>query len=191
MAEDVLETARAEGLDGPMDWIGHSQGGRVSLAALGAHPEAVNSVVLLDIAPGPIDSRKSDGAKVLDTLLLASDRVAERKELRAFLLGRGLSPALADWLMMNVVEQDGMFCWRFDRTALARLHVRLNDEDLWPIVESGKAPIRCIRASRAPYVTASDITRFEKAGCRVDTVEAGHYVHVEALDAILDLLAGG
>jgi pimeloyl-ACP methyl ester carboxylesterase len=188
MAEDVLETARAEGFDGPLDFVGHSQGGRVSLAALGAHPDAVKSVVLLDIGPGPIDSRKSESAKVLDTLLLAPDCAPERKELRAFLIGRGLSPALADWLMMNVEVRDGLYCWRIDRTALGRLHVRLNDENLWPIVERARAPIRCIRGARAHYVTDRDVERFEKAGARVDTVSSGHYVHVEALDELIGLL---
>ncbi|MGA9520410.1 MAG: alpha/beta fold hydrolase [Myxococcaceae bacterium] len=190
MARDVLETARAEGFSGPLDFVGHSQGGRVSLAALGAAPEEVGQVVLLDIGPGPIDSRKSESARVLDLLLLAPDSAKERRELRAFLLDRGLSPSLTDWLMMNVVHENGEYRWRIDRTSLGQLHVRLNSEDLWPVVEKFGGRIRCIRGARAHYVTDADKERLERAGCRVDTVQSGHYVHVEALDAILDLLTG-
>ncbi len=190
MARDVVETARAEGFSGPLDFVGHSQGGRVSLAALNDAPESVGDVVLLDIGPGPIDSRKSESARVLDLLLLAPESSSERQELRSFLVDRGLSPALADWLMMNVVHENGVYRWRIDRTALGQLHVRLNREELWPVVERFGPRIRCIRGARAPYVTDPDAERMRRSGCRVDTVQSGHYVHVEALDDILALLTG-
>ncbi|MFL5346263.1 MAG: alpha/beta fold hydrolase, partial [Hyalangium sp.] len=46
LARDVLETARAQGFSGPLEWVGHSLGGRVSLAASLASPSDVASVAL-------------------------------------------------------------------------------------------------------------------------------------------------
>lgn len=190
MARDVLETARAEGLDGPLEIVGHSLGGRVALAATLVAPEQVEKVVLLDISPSPIHTAVSESGKVLDLLLQAPASASDRKELRDALTSRGLSAALADWLMMNVVNENGSYRWRFDREALRDLHARVNQEDLWEAVERPGANVSCIRGGRSPYVSDSDVQRLERAGCWVETLpNAGHYVHVEALDALLDLLS--
>src|SRR5690349_2090255 len=54
LARDVVDTLEAQGFTGPVDWVGHSLGGRVSLAASLESSEHVRSVALLDIAPGPV-----------------------------------------------------------------------------------------------------------------------------------------
>ncbi|HSP78563.1 MAG TPA: alpha/beta hydrolase, partial [Myxococcaceae bacterium] len=59
VAGDVVETARAAGLTGPLELVGHSLGGRVSLAASLRFPEQVASVTLLDISPSPIPTALS------------------------------------------------------------------------------------------------------------------------------------
>ncbi|MFN7133834.1 MAG: alpha/beta fold hydrolase, partial [Myxococcales bacterium] len=101
----------------------------------------------------------------------------------------GLSDALTDWLLMNLVREDEGFRWRFDRRALAELHPRVNREDLWPVVERHGARVRCIRGALAPYVTGADVERFRANGCRVDTLEgAGHFVHVDRPAELLSLL---
>src|SRR4051794_18631186 len=56
MAHDVLETAQAEGLSGPLELVGHSLGGRVALGAALVAPEKLARVDLLDITPSPIAS---------------------------------------------------------------------------------------------------------------------------------------
>jgi esterase len=188
----VAETIRAEGLAAPVSLVGHSIGGRVALEVLSAEPSLVRDIALLDITPGPIDDRLSASRRVLEVLLRAPDEAADRRELRAFLIGGGLSPPIADWLTMNVRHEDGRARWTFDRRALDRLQARISADDLWPIVEEATVPIRCIRGGRSRYVQEADVARFEAAGCRVDTLlEAGHDVHVEALDGLVALLSAG
>ncbi|MBX5480253.1 MAG: alpha/beta hydrolase [Myxococcaceae bacterium] len=192
MGRDVIETARAAGFEGPLDLVGHSLGGRVALAAALAAPEEVAQVVLLDIGPGPIDGDTSESGRVLDVLIQAPALAAERRTLRQFLMDHGLSGALADWLMMNVEPKDGGYGWRFDRAALRTLHARVNREDLWPALRSRPSTlsVSVIRGGRSPYVSHAEAKRMEQAGWRVFTLpEAGHYVHVDALEALLDRLA--
>ena len=161
-----------------------------TLAATLVAPEQVEKVVLLDISPSPIHTAVSESGKVLDLLLQAPASASDRKELRDALTSRGLSAALADWLMMNVVNEHDVYRWRFDREALRDLHARVNQEDLWEAVERPGANVSCIRGGRSPYVSDADVQRLERAGCWVETLpNAGHYVHVEALDALLDLLS--
>jgi pimeloyl-ACP methyl ester carboxylesterase len=193
LARDVLETARAKGYTGAVDFVGHSLGGRVSLAASLLAPQDVASVALLDIAPGPIASRLSESGNVLDVLLLAPTSAESRRAMRAELTGHGLSEPLADWLVMNLMPTpEGGVTWRFDRHALERLHRKTNSVDLWPAVERPGARVRCIRGGRSHYVTDADKARLEAAGCPVATLpQARHYVHTEEPQALLRWLMEG
>jgi esterase len=169
--------------------VGHSLGGKVGLAAAAQAPERLSEIVLLDIAPGATDPPRLGSARVLDILQAAPEQAPDRRSMREFLLGRGLSAPLADWLLMNLEPADGGYRWRFDRAALAAFHDRFNREDLWPVVEARRLPIRCIRGGRSNHVTDADVARFRAAGCRVDTIpDSGHDVHAEALDPLLALL---
>jgi pimeloyl-ACP methyl ester carboxylesterase len=189
LGADVLAAAAAAGFAPPLTLVGHSLGGRVALAAAALAPAQIAEVILLDIAPGPVDPAATETRRVLDVLLAAPAEAADRREVRAFLIGRGLSPALADWLLMNLRPVEGGFRWRIDRQALAALHDRFNREDLWPVVESRTVPVRCVRGARSSYVSEADARRLQAAGCTVDTLEgAGHYVHVDALEALVDAL---
>lgn len=192
LARDVLETVRAKSYGRPADFVGHSLGGRVSLAASQLAPEEVASIALLDIAPGPIASRLSESGNVLDVLLLAPASAENRRAMRAELTGHGLSESLSDWLVMNLVPTpEGGVTWRFDRHALELLHRKTNSVDLWPAVERPGANVRCIRGGRSHYVTDADKARMEAAGCPVATLpNARHYVHIEEPQELLRWLMG-
>jgi pimeloyl-ACP methyl ester carboxylesterase len=191
LAADVFDTVRAEGLSLPADVVGHSLGGRVALAGSLTASEQVRSVTLLDISPSPIPTNSSESGAVLRVLLEAPAQAPDRKTLRSWLLAHGLSEHLSDWLLMNVAPSSaGGYAWTFDRAALDRLHARVNQEDLWAAVEDSKAPVRCIRGGKSSYVSEEDAARMTRAGCPVETLEgAGHYVHVQALAALVDLLS--
>ncbi len=191
MGRDVLARARGAGFEGPLELVGHSLGGRVSLAASLAEPQSVSAVSVLDITPGPIPTESSESHSVLQRLRQAPDGVAERRELRDFLIGTKLSAPLTDWLMMNVEEREGRYHWRFDREALHRLHLRVNPEDLWAAVERPGARVQCVRGGRSAYVSEGDVERMQRAGCPVTTIPGvGHFLHVEATDAVLDAVVG-
>ena len=189
LARDVLLLAHALKLGRPLRLVGHSLGGRVALAAAKLDPEAVSEVVLVDIAPGPVVLARRD--PVLERLLAAPDRVPRREDAKRFLVDGGVPGPVADWLVMNLVHDDdrGDYAWRIDRAAMAELSRRTNAEDLWEVVEAGKLKVRLIRGGASAYTSDDDADRFRAAGVPVDTVRgAGHFVHVDAPDLLLDLL---
>lgn len=190
LADAVVESMDALGTAWPIDWVGHSLGGRVALAAARGEPGCASSITLLDIAPGPIDPASSLSRAALDALLAAPDEAVDRAALRVPLLATGMSPGTADWLLTNVVRVGDRVRWRFDRAALDRLHDRVSHDDLWPVVEGGALPVRCLRGGRSRYVTDADVDRLRAAGGLAETIaEAGHDVHVDSPDRVVDWLA--
>ena len=195
LARDVAETVAAAEFGPTATVLGHSLGGRVALAWWRLAPAAVGDLTLLDIAPGPIEAARSSSRRVLDVLLTLPPEAPDRRTFKTLLVDGGLTAAIADWVLMNV-DCDAQGCrWRVDRGALAALNARVNDDDLWPAVEARAAAgrvTRCIRGDRSAYVRDQDVARYEAAGVHVDTITgAGHDLHIEAPDAVLDIVAPG
>jgi esterase len=190
LARDVAESVAADNPAGaPAGVLGHSLGGRVALAWARLFPAALTDIVLLDIAPGPLESARSSSRRVLDVLLAAPEQAEDRRTFRRLLIERGLEAPVADWVLMNLDCDGGPCRWRIDRRALSALHDRVNQDDLWPVVEARRLPIRCVRGARSPYVRDEDVARLQAAGCPVDTIpDAGHDLHVERPEAVLDRL---
>lgn len=190
VASDVLETARDAQLAGPLELVGHSLGGRLALVASSLPGAQVSRLTLLDITPGPIPPEVSESGQVLEVLLRAPPRADSRGQLRQVLLADGLTPALADWLLMSVEPEPsgGGIHWKIDRASLDRFQRRVNPQDLWPLFEGASMPRLCVRGGRSPYVREADVARMRAAGARVETLDAGHYVHVDALPDLLQLL---
>jgi pimeloyl-ACP methyl ester carboxylesterase len=194
LARDVLVSMGQLRL-GRADLIGHSLGGRVALAACLAAPARIGDVTLLDIAPGPVEPTRgpdrTDSPTALAALLAAPDSAASRDEMRAA-LAPAAPPMIVEWLLQNLVPDGARYVWRIDRRALAALHTRVNQDDLWPAVEAAppERAFREIRGGRSPYVSDADAARLRAAGARVDTLPgAGHFVHVDAFAPLLALLA--
>ncbi|MCG5053573.1 MAG: alpha/beta fold hydrolase [Myxococcales bacterium] len=188
VARAVLATASL--LPHPLRLVGHSLGGRVALACARVAPERVADVVLLDIGPGPIDTRTSESRQVLHIMMQAPDEADDRQVFRSFFLGKGLSAPLTEWILMNLRLDQGLYRWRIDRRALDALHETFTQDDLWPVVESGEVPVHCALGERSRYVSAAEAQRLRAAGCDVHVLPgAGHYVHVDALGPLVDWLA--
>ena len=189
VAADAEETAWAEGLRGPILWVGHSLGGKVALAAARRGAARMRGVGLIDIGPGRVPAAEAGSGQVADVLCAAPERSSTRREMREWLSSR-LPPALADWLAMNLVPSGGGFAWRVDREALRRAHAAMLSEDLWDVVLGRRVPIRCARGGSSPYLPEADAQRLEANGCPVATFPgAGHFLHVDALEPLVAWLA--
>lgn len=188
IARDVLALADSAVGDEQVAVVGHSMGGRVALQARLLAPERVSSVAILDISPGPIEPRVGSLEPVLDALLSAPDRAGSRDEMRQTLTGSGLSRPLADWLLMNLMSDDrGGLTWRFDRQALRALYFNSRDNDFWDAVSLG--PTVAVRGGGSAFVSDEELARLEELGASVHTLPgAGHFLHVDAQEALLDVL---
>lgn len=186
MAEDVLQTLDALGWD-RVRLVGHSLGGRVGLVMRGLQPDRIEMLDLLDITPGPIATTDAD--RVLEALLAAPPHASDREAMAAPFRERGLPEPLVEWLLMNLDRDGDRVKWRVDRRALESFHLGFRSADLWPSVQADPKRTRALLGGRSKYVSAADRARFESLGVPVEVVEgAGHFVHAERPDAVVDWL---
>lgn len=189
LGDDLVETARAHGVEGPLRIVGHSLGGRVALAAALAHPGEVGEITLLDITPAPI-TREVGTREVLEIFAAAPATASSRDEMRAHFAEHGMSTFLTEWLLTNLVREGEVLKWRLDREALRGLHERVVGADLWDAVGSGPA-VSCIRGGDSSFVSDDELRRLAALGCKVATVPgAGHYLHFTHTTEVVELLAG-
>jgi esterase len=192
LAADVLATTRALDVPAPVRLVGHSLGGRVALRAGLLEPSAVAHITLLDISPSPLKPG-GETAAVVDALVRAPDVARSRDEFRVFFRAAGLADEVTDWLLLNLAREGDVVRWRIDRGALAALHRRIADEDLWAAVERPRPySLHCVRGGLSPYVDEGTARRLLAAGCPVDTIAgAGHFLHVEQPIPTLERVLAG
>jgi pimeloyl-ACP methyl ester carboxylesterase len=190
LARSVLDTARDVAGTAPLAIVGHSLGGRVALRACLLDPAAVALVGVLDITPSARHV-SDDTLAALEALERAPAHADTREAFREHFHAAGLSPEMADWLMMNLARDGDGLGWRIERGALRPLAERTAREDLWPAIEGATAYARhCVRGARSGYVSDDDARRLVAAGCSVDTVDAGHWLHVERTADVVGLVGG-
>lgn len=191
MAADVLMLADGLELPRPFSIVGHSLGGRVALQMRLIDPNAIGDITLLDIGPGPLKSHDTNIDGLVQRMLSAPDSTSSRDEMRQHFTSVGLAPALVDWLLMNLWMEKQEYMWRIDRRSLAEFHARSRGVDLWKAVEMPGVITTCIRGGSSDFVSDADAARLEKAGCSVKTIpNAGHFIHIDQPDPLLQLLVG-
>lgn len=204
-----LEALRAS-FEAPVELVlGHSFGGKVVLAWLAAHGEALvaaglRRAIVVDSVPGAgASARASDVTRrVVDALVAAPAWYPDRAGFSRELTHAGLEKGTVDWLAMNVGPakgeggQDG-FAFKLDLDAIRALLRDYLEQDLWSVVESPPAGLvlDVVVGGRSEVLSADDRARLRAAesraggGLRVTEIaEAGHWVHVDAPDAMLAVL---
>ena len=186
MANAVLAATSLHFPNDPVDWVGHSLGGRVALAARQQAPEQVGTIYLLDITPSAIPVASTD--TILESLCALPEQTSSKEDMRAQLENRGVSRPLAEWLLMSGRSTAAGFRWSIDRSRLQEFHSRHRNVDLWDAVRPSPATF-CIRGGLSSYVNPDDIRQFRELGVEVLTVEeAGHFLHSEQPKGVLRAL---
>lgn len=176
--------------------IGHSFGGKVAAAFAATHGD-LERLAMLDSAPGARTSRQGseDTMKVIAMLEAVPRTYARREEFVAEVEGRGFTRMLGEWLAMNLVRTEDVFRMRLD---LSAIHALIDDyfvKDLWPAIEQMSCRVDLVVGGRS---TVFDQTERERASVLADqqpervhlhVIEnAGHWLHVDAPDALLQAL---
>ncbi|MBK8170182.1 MAG: alpha/beta hydrolase [Sandaracinaceae bacterium] len=195
-ADDLLAHAAKHELN-VRGVIGHSFGGKVALAYFQKSPRNLEDIFLIDSLPGARPTaRGSEGTlQTLDVLDAMPKVVPTREAFIATIVEAGLSQAVAQWLAMNLVRAAGEgFTLKLDLSAIRALIRDYFDVDLWPVVEHPPyaAGVHMIIGDTSDVFDASDRKRalsLVNERTTFDVVaNAGHWVHVDAPEAMLALI---
>lgn len=197
-ADDVTELERS--LAKPAGGaLGHSFGGKVVLQWLRSRGDQRSEAWTIDSSPSPAQADRDTTATtaVLRTLDALPRRWESRETFVSALIGAGQPPPIAQWLAMNLRRtDDGGRTFGPDLGVIRDLLEDYARTDDWDVIEAlpEGSTLDVVIGGRSAVFSATDRGRIEslamqKSGVSVHVIErAGHWVHVDATDALVALL---
>jgi pimeloyl-ACP methyl ester carboxylesterase len=200
LANDLYELIKTE-TKGKVILIGHSMGGKTVMRLALKHPEVIEHLVVVDIAPKDYNTFTNyaevtnNHQKILETLkALRPETMSSRKEMDNALKTALPSKQLRQFLLKNVKRNsNGSYYWQLNIDALIN-HLPEIMNGFSQLDEGSKfnaAPVLFIKGEKSPYIkqedTMSIIHYFPQAQI-VTIPHAGHWVHSEQKDLFLKTL---
>lgn len=187
--------------------LGHSFGGKVGielarqLAASENGP--LDQLFVIDSTPGTRkDYRGSSGVRqIIELLMNLPEEFPDRNAFTAWVEERGVSRPIAMWLAMNVrpVPNTTRFEFRIDVRQVRAMMEDYFQHDVWDVLENPPGLIpgqemrtHIIAGGNSEVLDARDLERARLLPhATVDVIpNAGHWVHVDAPDALRELVLG-
>lgn len=180
--------------DDPVALVGHSMGGKAAMVLALRHPELVERLCVVDVAPVDYEGR-SEFAGYIDAMLgLDLGSLEHRRDADAALTEAVPSRTVRSFLLQNLRRgEDGGWSWQPNLEVLGRDLGALGG---WPAAAlEGTAPYDgptlWIGGDRSAYVTddhAAAMDRWFPRNRRVTIKGAGHWVHSEQPQVFTEVL---
>ncbi|KAL7488329.1 hypothetical protein ACHAW6_013900 [Cyclotella cf. meneghiniana] len=208
-ARDVRDALRSSGCVGPVAICGHSLGGRIALrysydlARRSSTSEGdvrlPKQTWILDSVPGRAHPSVRE---VMDAASSVSIPVTSKSHLVETLMDRhGLEKGVAMWMASNLRPIDGGFDWTFDLSVAEELISNFANQEYRSMIEGvvarPDAEVHLVMAGKNAEWTediVQDLRRIPSATSeggkfQMHTLEkAGHWVHVDDLEGLLELM---
>jgi pimeloyl-ACP methyl ester carboxylesterase len=186
MVEDVLEFMQEHGIADPVV-IGHSMGGKVAMNLAVAHPEKIQKLVVVDIAPKQYNLEDYVILKGLNALQL--ENITTRQEADDALAAHVPEPDVRQFLLKNLQRKpEGGFKWKLNLPAISD---NIRNIGL-PLQFEGKyeKPTLFVRGARSNYIRDDDFDGIRKIfpAAEFETLDAGHWVPAEKPREFVDLV---
>lgn len=182
--------ALAAQLGAPDAIIGHSFGGKVALAFGQAH--GTRLLWALDSPPGPGDLESAhEIRRVIAAARALPQPVATRRAVVTHFVDLGVSEGIGRWMTTNITRADDGLRWRFDLDAIEAMLASYFEADLWPLLEApGDAEVHVVRGGASDRWSAASAARLHALPAIHAHLlpGAGHWVHVDAPEALLALI---
>lgn len=196
-ARDVVALATRAGM--PLVAIaGHSFGGKVALevARVGGIA-SLQDVVIIDSTPAAREPQ-AEGDSPLAILRIIEALPAGFDSISSFiaaLMGAGLSRELAQWLASSLEREGQQLRFSLNTGEIRALILDYYAQDLWSVIEKppGETRVHLVIGERSTSFSEADRNRAAQIAAAngrvtVDVLPAGHWVHVDDPEGLLDVL---
>jgi pimeloyl-ACP methyl ester carboxylesterase len=187
MVGDLEKFMEEKGINDPV-LIGHSMGGKVAMNFAVAHPDKVQKLIVVDIAPKPYDMENYVVLKGLNAIEI--DSVTTRQEADEQLARFVDEADVRQFLLKNLQRKpEGGFRWKLNlhaiTTNIARIGLSLQFEGKY------EKPTLFVRGSRSNYVKDHDFDKIRVIfpAAEIETLDAGHWVPAEKPAEFVELVS--
>lgn len=185
MAADLLRFMDERGLK-TASLLGHSMGGKVVMWLALTAPNRVDKLVVADIAP--VSYKHSFEKTILALKALPLTEISNRKQAETLLAETIPELSYRQFLLQNLVLQDGKYCWRVDLDIFHRMASNIaafpNADHLSPY--TGEALF--IAGADSDFVKPGDIKSLFPEAALSTIADAGHWLHIQQPDAFVALV---
>ncbi len=177
MSGDVLELFDENKIDRGM-LLGHSLGGKVAMQFALDHPERIEKLIVVDMAPKhyPVSKDVLDAIQSLDLQTISS-----RKQAEEFLSNKIKDNSTRLLLLKNLYWKGDKLEWKFYKKGIIA-----NIENISGSFATGNrscpSPALFIRGERSDYISDEDFPYIRNLFPRAEFItipSAGHWVHAE------------
>lgn len=186
MAGDLAEVIAAQG--GRAAVLGHSMGGKAAMLLALTVPQAVERLIVADIAPVAYDHDQLSYVRAMQSVDLSS--VRRRSDAEAGLAASVGDPALRAFFLQSLRVGEQGASWKLNLTTLAEQMPHVIG---FPAVRGTyPGPALFVSGALSSYVRAADwpAIRAHFPAARLQVIPgAGHWLHAEAPRAFLGAVA--
>lgn len=188
MSDDILELIHDNYLAtaGKIILLGHSMGGKIAMLFAMQHPELLDKLVVVDVAPKQYPPHHQDVISGLNAVDL--NALKTRKEAEVILSEYISDFGTKQFLLKNLYWKENTenpstpdsFEWRFNLKVIGE---KINEVgEAIPLDVICMTPTLFIRGARSNYIVDEDIKLIQNSfpNSSIETIlDAGHWVHVE------------
>lgn len=189
MVSDLLTFLDQQGLD-KVVLCGHSMGGKVAMLFALLHPERVEKLLVLDIAPITYTHTHAPFLKALQEIDLSS--LASRSEADRMVAKAIPETSTRLFLLQSLVSSDGEFSWRLNLDVLHDFMPQIiGFPDSLVENETSAAPSLFLYGDESDYVpeqSHSLIRRYFTDAHIAPIEQAGHWLHVQQPAKVLEAI---
>jgi pimeloyl-ACP methyl ester carboxylesterase len=198
LAGDIESWGADQGVQ-PAAVLGHSFGGKVALAHAARQATRPLQTWVIDSTP---DAKPPSGSawEMLGVVRALPATFRSRQEAIAGIEAGGFSTGVAQWMSTNLVHDAGAFRWRLDFDVMERLLHEFFQTSLWHVVDPGAVghDIHVLKATQSSVISPGVVARLSDlqdhprpgtARVHLHHREGGHWIHAEAPEVVVDLLA--
>ena len=185
--------------------VGHSFGGKVALqyAADRSREQDLKGLDRVWTLDSPLHAQPQPGHSEISRVIAACAELPtpqpNRKAVSDYFTARGFPLGVAQWMTTNLrrlsrseSSEDG-FTWRFDLSGISELIKSYWRVDGWSLLSDINPEIRLhlLRAERGMRWRQEDAERIARDIPHVMTpllLNSGHWVHIDQLEALLDMM---